>query len=462
MTHTFHLHRGSPRQPRVLVVGAGLSGLATALMLQQAGCSVTISTRGVGGLLLSNGTIDVLGWRSTKDQKPVKNPWAALPSFIENHPEHPYAAIGVDSIFHGVRWLTDTLPFFDSQTVQTRADNSLIPTAIGTLHPSAVLAHSMSASAFTPQHKYLLIDISHMKDFSASYAAANLKEIYPDVQIRTATISVPVRGKKETDSLPTSIARGLDGYLNTRERTYLIDAILAERKPGETILLPAVLGVDPNTFATIAQELDCPVGEILLPPPSIPGRRINDYLVNLTQKARIDTMLNSAVCGCSVSDGRITDVHVHIAGRIKHISVDAVVHAGGGFESGAIARDSYGKISETIFNLPVFAPHDTQMPISSGDDSRILHPQLRSLLAHGVRVNSAMQPIAETDGDPIYTNLYCVGGILGGSLPWEEASGEGIALGSAYCAAQKIVKDLHPAVPYLDNIDKTAARKHEN
>ena len=443
MTHTFHLHRGSPRQPRVLVVGAGLSGLATALMLQQAGCSVTISTRGVGGLLLSNGTIDVLGWRSTKDQKPVKNPWAALPSFIENHPEHPYAAIGVDSIFHGVRWLTDTLPFFDSHTVQTRADNSLIPTAIGTLHPSAVLAHSMSASAFTPQHKYLLIDISHTKDFSASYA-------------------VPVRGKKETDSLPTSIARGLDGYLNTRERTYLIDAILAERKPGETILLPAVLGVDPNTFATIAQELDCPVGEILLPPPSIPGRRINDYLVNLTQKARIDTMLNSAVCGCSVSDGRITDVHVHIAGRIKHISVDAVVHAGGGFESGAIARDSYGKISETIFNLPVFAPHDTQMPISSGDDSRILHPQLRSLLAHGVRVNSAMQPIAETDGDPIYTNLYCVGGILGGSLPWEEASGEGIALGSAYCAAQKIVKDLHPAVPYLDNIDKTAARKHEN
>ncbi|WP_353066127.1 FAD-binding protein [Arcanobacterium hippocoleae] len=49
---------------RILIIGAGLSGMASALMLHEAGHTVTIISRGLGGMLLANGTIDILGWHA--------------------------------------------------------------------------------------------------------------------------------------------------------------------------------------------------------------------------------------------------------------------------------------------------------------------------------------------------------------------------------------------------------------
>ncbi|MDU0349108.1 FAD-dependent oxidoreductase, partial [Actinomyces sp. MRS3W] len=45
----------------VVVIGAGISGYAAALRLRRAGATVTLVTKGMGGLALSPGTIDVLG-----------------------------------------------------------------------------------------------------------------------------------------------------------------------------------------------------------------------------------------------------------------------------------------------------------------------------------------------------------------------------------------------------------------
>ena len=48
--------------PHVAVIGAGLAGLVTALRLRRAGARVTLVTKGVGGLQLGHGTIDLLGY----------------------------------------------------------------------------------------------------------------------------------------------------------------------------------------------------------------------------------------------------------------------------------------------------------------------------------------------------------------------------------------------------------------
>ncbi|MDN6557348.1 MAG: FAD-binding protein, partial [Acidipropionibacterium acidipropionici] len=49
-------------QPHVVVIGAGIAGLTAALRLRRAGARVTQVTKGLGGIQLSQGTIDILGY----------------------------------------------------------------------------------------------------------------------------------------------------------------------------------------------------------------------------------------------------------------------------------------------------------------------------------------------------------------------------------------------------------------
>ena len=46
----------------VVVIGAGLAGLVAAIRLREAGAEVSLLTKGIGGLQLSQGTVDVLGY----------------------------------------------------------------------------------------------------------------------------------------------------------------------------------------------------------------------------------------------------------------------------------------------------------------------------------------------------------------------------------------------------------------
>ena len=44
------------------VIGAGIAGLTAAIRLREAGHQVTLMSKGIGGLQLSQGSIDVLGY----------------------------------------------------------------------------------------------------------------------------------------------------------------------------------------------------------------------------------------------------------------------------------------------------------------------------------------------------------------------------------------------------------------
>jgi len=76
----------------VVVIGAGLAGLAAAIKAADAGLSVTLVTKGVGGIQLGTGTVDILGYRP----EPVEAPLEALEAHVASRPTHPYSHVTPD------------------------------------------------------------------------------------------------------------------------------------------------------------------------------------------------------------------------------------------------------------------------------------------------------------------------------------------------------------------------------
>lgn len=411
---------------KVYVIGSGLAGLTSALLLAEQGHRVTIISRGIGGLLLSTGTIDVLGWN--RDGSPVRSPFGEIDAHIADHPDHPYAAIGVDAVRGGVEWLRRKAPIFSDRDAES---NALIPTAVGAVRPTAVVQETMDNSVLEDGMKLVVVGIHQFKDFPAHFIADNLsRSPLVDLEARALTIDLEIR-EPEADSVASTFARGFDGEAGLsaqRSRDALINALAGQIEPDEIVLLPAILGFNAETFADISHRLGARVGEVPVPPPSVAGRRINDILVQACHDARIDIHYNAAVIGFETDAGRISHLQVQRAGRVTTDHVDAVVYAGGGFESGTLTRDPDGTIVERVFKLPLFSM------ISTPDDGGA-----EDIFGTGVRVDEQMRPVDGVNV-PVFNNLHCAGSILGGAHPWDEKSGEGIALGSAWAAAHAIGK----------------------
>ena len=81
----------------VVVIGAGLAGLAAAIKAADAGLSVTLVTKGVGGIQLGTGTVDILGYRP----EPVEAPLEALVGAHRPYPRSTGEADGAGTV---LRW----------------------------------------------------------------------------------------------------------------------------------------------------------------------------------------------------------------------------------------------------------------------------------------------------------------------------------------------------------------------
>ncbi|MDR2930430.1 MAG: glycerol-3-phosphate dehydrogenase subunit GlpB [Propionibacteriaceae bacterium] len=408
-----------------IIVGAGLSGLSAAIRLAQAGAKVTLFTFGLGGIQLGQGTIDVLGYslagsRPTPADTAITDPFAAMSQHLTGHPGHPYATVPLASIRDSVDWLAALVP-----DLLTPGDgvNHMVPTALGGLRPTYLIQPSMT---WSNPSSIAVVSPRQIKDFYPRLAAANLTKT-AHVDAHGYHIDLPAR-PGEVDSSPVAYATALDRSDFARRFVELVANAIADE---EVIGLPAILGLHPDTAESIARALGRPVVEFLLPPPSVPGMRLN---VALTQRAKdlgVRVVIGSKVTGFTSAGAKVTGVVVAQAGRDQTYPCDHVVYAPGGFESGALTMDSYGGVRETLFDLPVVGA--TAEDLITGDywaDQR--------LFACGVAVDSAMTPL-DVLGQPIYTNLHAVGGLLAGAVRWTEKSGDGIAITSAVRAADAIV-----------------------
>lgn len=422
------------KKHHVLVIGAGISGLTAALRLVETDNRVTLISKGIGALPLSPGSLDVLGY---VEDALVTDPLAALgdlPAW------HPYQHIGAKNIESALAWLVGKVPeLYPAVTPAGSLHNSLLPTALGAVRPALVPPLTMQNAVLRDGMSLLVVGIEQFKDFPAALIADNLaRSPRVKLQVRAASVSLDARGLADVKG--TDYARGLDA--DPQLMHTLAERINAVAKPGETVLLPAIIGLKPATFSDFAALVHNPVAEVPTPPPCVPGRRLNDALMDLAMDARVDIRNNAQVVGVNTEDGRIVSVRVARAGGEDTLKVDAVVDAAGGFSSGNLSRDSHLGMHEGIFDLPLFTPQVSDKTgihaIATRQDTLV-----EQLLSTGILVNAHMQPLqASEDGGELDTvawpNLYAIGEVLGGANPASEISGEGLALGSMWIACEAI------------------------
>jgi glycerol-3-phosphate dehydrogenase subunit B len=412
--------------PDTIVVGAGWSGLVAAIRLAQEGQRVTLLTKGLGGIQLSAGTIDLAGYAPDR----VTAPFEGLAALAAD-PGHPYAVIGAERVRLGAAFVQALVPDLLTGDLDR---NVVLPTAVGAWRPTCLYQPSMAAAL--EADRIAVVGPRQLKDFSPELCAANLaRNPHPSGRKVTATahrIDLPAR-PGEADSPSLAYARALD-------RPDFRDRFAAAVKPvlgaATAVGLPAVLGLkDHLAWSDLEAKIGKAVFEITLIPPSVPGMRVNEALTDVARDAGVRIVLGSKVTGFAATGDQVTSVTLHQAGRDQAWAADQFVYAPGGWESGAIALDSYGKVSETVFGLPLRGADvaDANADLLTGD---YWHDQ--QLFEIGVAVDDAMRPVGP-DGAPVYRNLYAAGSLLAGATRWSEKSGEGIALGSAWAAAESIL-----------------------
>lgn len=466
----------------VVVIGAGIAGYTTAIALRRAGASVTLVTKGMGGLPLSTGTVDILGrlggaagptgpdggadLASRMVRRTIDKPLATIAASTTGKdgaagllPEdHPYRTIGEAAVREGVeafaRMVGEDLlsPRTDVGGSQDGADggpagaeNLWLPTAVGAVKASYLIQPSMAASVLRDGGRYLVVGLRRLKDLTPELVAGNLERTeLPGggrVQARAESIDLEARSG-EWDTTGLNYARALD---RSEVVARLAKALEGKVRDGETVLLPAVLGVErPGVYRELSEMIGAAVGEIPMPPSSVPGIRLDNRLARLASDERVRVVMGAPVVSFTSQghghDARVTSVTTAATGHELTHRAGAFVLAAGGFESGALTLTSHGIVRDTVLGLPLAGVG----PDGAQNLRRLIHNDYwgkpQGLFRVGVLTDGAMRPLG-ADGEPVYANVRAVGGVLAGAVRWSEASGEGIALGSAHAAVASLLAD---------------------
>jgi glycerol-3-phosphate dehydrogenase len=417
--------------PDVLVIGGGLAGLVCAWQASQNGKKVRLVTKGWGTLHWGSGCVDVMGYASYQDTRPLQSPLEAIQHLSLTQPDHPYALVGLESIQTAVEAFKSLCNQAGYPLLGDLNKNWLLPTALGTIRPTCLAPETMIAGDLNLTHPILVVGFSQFPDFYPELIADNLS--HQGIPARGLTIEVPsLRDQKFVTG--RVLASLFENPEFQREVASLIQHKLSD---AARIGLPAVLGLNHPMLikANLEKELGVPVFEIPTLPPSIPGIRLHQILVNAIESAR-GRVYDGMQANTASSDGKtVRTVYTEAAARSKPHTARTFVLATGGILGGGYRAEYEGMVREVIFNLLVDAPTDRTQWFRNQFLSEQTHPIYRS----GISTDKDLRPI-DQGGNLLYDNLYVAGSALGHCDPIHERSVEGIALATGFSIGNQILK----------------------
>lgn len=394
---------GDETRPRVLVIGAGLSGLMAGLAAQAQGAVVEVIGMGQGALTLHP------GWIEIGDVEAL--------AADESHPYH-HASV---SLAGGLQLLAQHVPLRE-------AGGSAI-TGMGTLRTVAYGA-GIHLTPVAPDAKPLVVGLEGWRDFYAPVIADQL--CANGTQARAVQIKLPHLGGN-FDDWTIDYAR----YLDTAEgQSTFIDQIKPHLGDASVVLFPAILGFDRATPDKIAQSFGRPVSEIPTLTPSVPGLRLYYALRKALLEGGARFTVGVQVKSLVMEPGRVVGALANTsAERPRTVRADAFVLATGGIYGGGLESDYQGKIVEMVAGLPVA----NVPPMQLWFDHLFTSGAAQAIHRVGVRTDAQMRPLTEA-GQAFAPNLFACGRLLAGAAPIAEGCTEGVDIASGTVAGVAAVQ----------------------
>ena len=415
----------------VIILGVGLAGLMAADAAQSQGAKVLVLAKGLGTLPLTTGCIDGLGYYPLDSPTPLSSPLAALSQLMEGNPDHPYAKVG----------RSELLSAFDHfQELSRRAgihysgqltSNYLLPTPLGTFHPTCLVPETMKKGDLSLSAPVLLLGFEGLKDFSPFLAAENFNLCQTQGKIaptfRAAILKGLDLGGKTINGLTLAEAFDQKDF-----RGRLIELAKPLLKPGERLGLPAVLGLQNSEEVQrdLEENLKTDVFEVPLPPPSVSGIRLFNRLKAHLQTKGVRIFIGLTVLQPVIEARRIVGFALGDSMRSPVYRAKSFVLATGKFVGGGLDSDRK-RIYETLLDLPVQAPTDRRNWFRHS----LISAEGQPFNLFGVEVDKNLQPIDQ--GKIVYENLFAAGGIIAHADSMSEKSGGGIAIATGYSAGKR-------------------------
>ena len=395
----------------VVVVGAGPAGLAGATRLAEAGRQVLLLARGNGFTHWGAGSVDVLG---RVGGRPVERPLEAIDRLGEGH---PYTLVGQAAIRDGLDWFAGFAAGAGLGHVGDPERNRGQVTAFGTLRPTCLLPEPAAGEL---RGRVTVVSFGGFRDFSPALCAAGLRRAGIDATPATAPLPTWDHNRYFTG---VELARAID---DAGFRRRLAPGLARAAAGAEVVVVPAVLGLNRGhePWADLQSLVGTPLVEAATAPPSIPGLRLFAAYRARLEALGVRWQFGFPAVGVERDGDRVSAVRSEGASRLQTTRCQELVLATGGVAGNGIEANRDGSLTERVADLPV-----------QGFDGRLAFLGDRFLGDHplggaGVRVDAELRPLAAS-GEPLLTNVRCVGGLLAGHDPTAEGSREGVALATA-------------------------------
>ena len=417
----------------VVLIGGGLSSLVCGIMLQKAGKKCLMVSAGQNALHFSSGAFGLLG--KLTDGTDVAEPL----SMVETLPsEHPYSKIGTQRLSE---YVASTPGFFSecgitlhpvlsagSGTSEVR--NGYRITALGTLKPAWLAMDDVTLLASKDEkigEKALIVNFSGFLDFNTRFIAEGLEKRGTTCRIESVKLDeVETLRKNPAEMRSVNIARVMNHESSWKAFAHKVQELLNGE---DVVILPEVFGFEePVIMQWIKEMIPAKVVFVGTTPPSVPGIRTQRLLKKAFEAAGGTFLMGDEALGAVFDGERVASIRTANLGELR-IEADTFVLATGNlFGKGLVA--SPDAVKEPVFGLDVDYPAERK----DWYDEKFFARQ--NYTGFGVKTNGDFHPLR--DGK-IVPNRYVVGSEVGGCNPLAEGSGAGVAIVTAFRAADSIL-----------------------
>lgn len=400
-----------------IIIGGGLTGLLSGIMLAEKGRKVAIVSAGQSALHFSSGSFELFAG----DDEPLRG--------IETLPvDHPYKKIGLENVRQYAGTVKD---IFLRAGVRCNGDCSrnhyritpigMIKSAWLTMDDYAVIEDP----ELFPWKKVALVNIDGYLDFYPKFLESGFARRNVECEQHTLSHKVFKHMRENSSEMrATNIARIMTGEILSE----IAEELNKIGGSVEALFMPAVLGIyDDQAVIRFRSMLRLPLYFIPTMPASVPGVRMQIQLKSYFQKLGGTYLLGDTVRSGVFENGRLLSVRTANHGSMDFKADNFILATGSFFSHGLIA--SQDSIYEPVFGLDVVA--DEHRADWYDKDMYASQPYMK----YGVKTDDGLHCMI--DGKVI-ENLYAAGSVLASQNSLDEGTGGGVAITTALYIADQI------------------------